>query len=136
MSKRELRRVEVLARVRSKHLRIVDASKLLQVSYRQAKRLWKRYREGGAAGLKHRSVGRPSNHAHETKFRKKVLQLVGEKYGGPVGERWSDFGSRAFVFRGRTEGECRNATTVDAGGRAMEPTAEGAEAPATAGAQR
>ena len=51
MSKEELRRVEVLARVRGKHLRIVDASELLQVSYRQAKRLWKRYREEGAAGL-------------------------------------------------------------------------------------
>src|SRR5438128_3675417 len=88
MSNEELRRVEVLARVRSKHLRIVDASKLLRVSYRQAKRLWRRYREEGAAGLKHRSVGRPSNHAHETKFRKKVLQLVREKYGGPVGERF------------------------------------------------
>jgi len=88
MSKGELRRVEVLARVRSKHLRIVDASKLLQVSYRQAKRLWRRYREEGAEGLKHRSVGRPSNHANETKFRKKVLQLVREKYGGPVGERF------------------------------------------------
>jgi transposase len=79
MSKEELRRLEVLARVRSK---------LLQVSYRQAKRLWKRYWEEGAAGLKHRSVGRPANHAHETKFRKKVLQLVREKYGGPIGERF------------------------------------------------
>jgi transposase len=88
MSKRELRRVEVLARVRSKQLGIVDASRLMQVSYRQAKRLWKRYREEGAAGLKHRSVGRPSHHAHEGKFRKKVLQLVREKYGGPVGERF------------------------------------------------
>src|SRR5215472_14940679 len=76
MSKEELRRVEVLARVRSKHLRIVDASKLLHVSYRQAKRLWRRYREEGAAGLKHRSVGRPSNHVHEAKFRKTVLPLV------------------------------------------------------------
>ena len=35
MSQKELRRVEVLARVRSKELRIVDASQLLQVSYRQ-----------------------------------------------------------------------------------------------------
>jgi hypothetical protein len=34
MSCKELRRVEVLARVRSKQLRIVDASKLLHVSYR------------------------------------------------------------------------------------------------------
>jgi transposase len=88
MSQRELRRVEVLARVRSKQLRIVDASRLMHVSYRQAKRLWSRYRVEGAVGLKHRSAGRPSHHAHEEKFRKRVLQLVGEKYGGAVGERF------------------------------------------------
>jgi transposase len=88
MSKGELRRVEVLARVRSKQLRIVDAGRLMRVSYRQAKRLWKRYREEGAAGLKHRSAGQPSHHAHDGKFRKKVLQLVREKYGGSVGERF------------------------------------------------
>jgi transposase len=88
MSTRELGRVEVLARIRSKQLRIVDASQLMGVSYRQAKRLWKRYREEGAAGLKHRSAGRRSNHARERKFRKKVLQLVREKYGGALGERF------------------------------------------------
>ena len=87
MSTRELGRVEVLARIRSKQLRIVDASQLMGVSYRQAKRLWKRYREEGAAGLKHRSAGRRSNHAREWKLRKKVLRLVREKYGGAVGER-------------------------------------------------
>ena len=47
MSKRELGRVEALARVRSKQLRLVDAGELMRVSYRQAKRLWKRYREEG-----------------------------------------------------------------------------------------
>jgi transposase len=88
MSTGELARVEVLARIRSKQLRIVDASQLMGVSYRQAKRLWKRYREEGAAGLKHRSAGRRSNHARESKFRKKVLQLVRGKYGGAVGERF------------------------------------------------
>jgi len=88
MSQEELRRVEVLARVRSKQLRIVDASRLMQVCYRQAKRLWKRYRDEGAAGLRHRSAGRPSHRAHEGKFRKKVMQLVREKYGGPVVERF------------------------------------------------
>jgi transposase len=88
MSSKELRRVEVLARVRSKQLRIVDASKLLHVSYRQAKRLWRRYREEGAAGLKHRHAGGPSNHTHDSKFRNQVLQLVREKYSGPVGERF------------------------------------------------
>src|SRR3989454_9100380 len=88
MSKRELGRVEVLARVRSKQLRVVDAARLMRVSYRQAKRLWKRYGEEGAAGLQHRSAGQPSNRAYEEKFRQKVLRLVREKYGGPVGERF------------------------------------------------
>lgn len=88
MSKRELGRVEVLARVRSEQLLVVDASRLMRVSYRQAKRLWKRYREGGGAALKHGNAGRPSNRAHEEKFRRKVLRLVREKYGGPVGERF------------------------------------------------
>src|SRR2546422_7879153 len=88
MSKRELGRVEVLARVRSKQLRVVDAARLMRVSCRQAKRLWKRYGEEGAAGLKHRSAGRPSNRAYEEKFRQKALRLVREKYGGPVGERF------------------------------------------------
>src|SRR5574337_660077 len=88
MSKRELGRVEVLARVGSKQLRVVDAGRVMRVSYRQAKPLWKRYREEGAAGLKHRSAGRPSHRAHEPKFRGKVLRLVREKYGGPVGERF------------------------------------------------
>jgi transposase len=88
MSNEELRRVETLARVRSKQLRLVDASKLLRVCYRQAKRLWKRYRDGGAAGLKHRNAGRTSNHARDSKFRNQVLQLVREKYSGPVGERF------------------------------------------------
>ena len=88
MSKRELGRVEVLARVKSEELRVVDATPLLRVSYRQAKRLWKRYREEGAAGLKHRSAGRRSNRAYAESFRCKVLGRVGEKYGGPVGERF------------------------------------------------
>jgi len=88
MSKRELGRVEVLARVRSRELRVVDAARLLRVSYRQAKRLWKRYGEEGAAGLKHRSAGRRSNRAYPERLRRKVLGLVREKYGGPVGERF------------------------------------------------
>ena len=88
MSKRELERVEVLARVRSRQLRLVDAGRLMRVCYRQAKRLWRRYREEGAAGLQHRSAGQASHHAHDLKFQRKVLQLIREKYGGPVGERF------------------------------------------------
>jgi hypothetical protein len=88
MSQEELRRVEVLARVRGHQLRVSDAARLMRVSYRQAKRLWKRYREEGPRGLKHRSAGQASNRACPPKFRQQVLDLVQEKYGGGVGERF------------------------------------------------
>ena len=86
MSERELGRVEVLARVKSGELRVVDAAVLLRLSYRQTKRLRKRYGEEGAAGLKHRSAGRRSNRAYPEKLRRRVLGVVWEKYSGPVGE--------------------------------------------------
>lgn len=88
MSQKELRRVEVLARVKSKELKVVDAASLMRVSYRQAKRLWKRYREEGAPGLKHGNAGRASARAKPERFRRRVLQLVREKYGGGEGERF------------------------------------------------
>jgi transposase len=73
--------------VKSQELRWVDAAVLMCVCSRQAKRLWKRYREEGARGLKYRSAGRRSNRAYPEKFRRRVLGLVREKYGGPAGER-------------------------------------------------
>jgi transposase len=88
MSRRELGRVEVLARVASEELKLVDAAKLLGLSYRQVKRLWRRYREEGPEGLKHRSAGRESNRAKPKKFRDRVLRLVRKKYSGEVGERF------------------------------------------------
>ena len=88
MSTRELRRAEVLARVKSQTLRLVDAAKMLELSYRQTKRLWKRYRGEGAKGLQHRSAGRGSNRAKPEKFRRKVLQLIREKYSGTEQERF------------------------------------------------
>ena len=88
MSRRELTRVEVLGRVKGGELRLVDAAVLIRLSYRQTKRLWKRYREEGAAGLKHRSAGRRSNRAYAESLRCKVLRLVRDKYGGEPGERF------------------------------------------------
>src|ERR1700680_4727 len=88
MSQRELRRIEVLSRVKSKELKVVDAASLLRVSYRQGKRLWKRYREEGAQGLRHGNAGLVSARAKPERFRRRVLQLVREKYGGAEGERF------------------------------------------------
>jgi Helix-turn-helix domain len=53
MSSRELERVEVMGRVASGELKLSDAAVMLQLSYRQVKRLWCRYRQEGRKGLKY-----------------------------------------------------------------------------------
>ena len=88
MSGKELRRAGVLARVESGELKLVKAAVMVGLSYRQTKRLAKRYREGGAQGLKHRSAGGESNRRKGKKFRERVIRLVGQKYSGEEGERF------------------------------------------------
>ena len=88
MSTRELTRAEVLSRVKAGTLSVRSAAQLLGVGYRHAKRLARRYRAEGAKGLRHRSVGRASNHARPTAERERALALVREKYGGAVDRRF------------------------------------------------
>jgi transposase len=88
MSSKELRRAGVLARVESGELKLVSAAVMMGMSYRQSKRLVKRYREGGVQGLQHGSAGRESNRRKSKKFRERVLRLVGKKYSGEEGERF------------------------------------------------
>ncbi len=67
MSKKELARSGVLARVKAGELLVKDGAVLMKVSERQAKRLWKSYRTGGAVSLKHGDAGRRSNRARAAK---------------------------------------------------------------------
>ncbi len=86
MSAKELRRGEVLSRVKRGELKLTEATALLEVSYRQAKRLNKRYRAGGVKALVHGNVGRASNRADD-KRREQVLELVHANYAGEGHER-------------------------------------------------
>jgi transposase len=88
MSARELTRVEVLARVKAGTLSVTSAAVLLQVGYRQAKRLVRRYRAQGATGLRHGSAGRRSNHARPAAERDRILAIVRAKYSGAVDVRF------------------------------------------------
>jgi transposase len=51
MSARESRRAAVMARVVAGDVPLRDAAVMLDISYRQAKRLRQRYRGGGAGAL-------------------------------------------------------------------------------------
>ena len=86
MSRKEFTRGSVLARVAAGTITLTDAVPLLGVSYRQAKRLWCRYRATGVAALVHGNVGRRSNRAHPVTERAQVLALIQTHYGGPVGK--------------------------------------------------
>ena len=88
MSTTELRRAGILARVAAGTLKLGSAARLMEVSYRQAKRLYRRYRVEGAKGLKHRSAGRGSNRAMDARTQRRVLALIREKYSGGVDERF------------------------------------------------
>jgi len=72
--------VEVLGRVKANRLRLREAAEMLELSYRQAKRIWARYRTGGAKALQHGNCGRVSNRAYTAKFRAAVLQQVQARY--------------------------------------------------------
>src|SRR5450756_1522104 len=80
LSRKELSRVEVMGRVKPGSLRLGEAAELLELSYRQAKRIWARYRGGGAKALQHGNCGRGSNRAYASKFRAVVLERVQARY--------------------------------------------------------
>ena len=86
MSKRELNRIDVLARLESGRLTPGAAAALLRVSERQVYRLMRRFREGGPAAIADRRRGRPSNNRLPEVLREQAVALVREHYAdfGPT----------------------------------------------------
>ena len=88
MSSHELERVEVMGRVQGGDLKLIDVAVILELSYRQVKRLWQRYREAGRQGLKHGNAGRASNRRKPLKLQRRVLHLIRKKYSGSEEKRF------------------------------------------------
>ncbi|MBY0545357.1 MAG: helix-turn-helix domain-containing protein [Gammaproteobacteria bacterium] len=65
MSLRDVSRLEVIQKVRSKQLSVKEAGSLLGVSERQIKRLTRAYREEGAQGLISKHRGKAGNNRIE-----------------------------------------------------------------------
>src|ERR1044072_6295538 len=80
MSARERERLKLFERVKRGELSLREAAELCGLSYRQTRRLYKRYRAGGDRGLVHQGRGRPSNRAHPAEFKATVLARYQERY--------------------------------------------------------
>jgi transposase-like protein len=63
-------------------LKLRTAAEMMRVSYRQAKRIWRRYRQDGDVGLVHRGRGRCSNRMRPAAERERAVALYAKKYPG------------------------------------------------------
>jgi hypothetical protein len=57
MSRKERNRIAIKIGIKRRELTLVQAAQVLDLSYRQTKRVWRRYQAGGDAGLVHRRQG-------------------------------------------------------------------------------
>jgi transposase len=97
MSHKERDRMKVMAGVKAKELSQVQAAELMGLSYRQAKRLWRRYQDQGDAGLVHRLRGKPGLRCKPASLRTEVLGLCAQ-------ERYADFGPTLLAEELQKEG--------------------------------
>ena len=80
MSERELQRIEVLSKVLERRMTVVSAAHVLDLTTRQVQRLLKTFQAEGAAALRHKARGRPSNHRYVAGIGELAVQLVREHY--------------------------------------------------------
>lgn len=80
MSEKEVERYEILRRVARKELKIKDTAQLMGVGERQAKRLYKAFKEHGKKGLVSKARGKRSNRAFSKEHEEKILDLVASHY--------------------------------------------------------
>src|SRR5260221_11153759 len=86
MSKRELNRLDVLARLGRDRLTARAAAELMAITPRQTYRLLRKYRDGGASAIANQRRGCPSNNRLPDVVRDHAIALVRERYAdfGPT----------------------------------------------------
>lgn len=70
----------VLNEVKMGRMSLAEGGALMGLSYRQTKRVWRRFKQSGGAGLVHQSRGRPGGRRKEAKLRRRVLARYAQRY--------------------------------------------------------
>ncbi len=86
MSLSERIRLDAVGRIKRGELTVVKAAELMEISVRQARRVWKRFKAEGDRGLLHGLRGRASNRRLSEAVREEAVKLYREKYAdfGPT----------------------------------------------------
>lgn len=82
MSEKERRRLSVMNRVKDGLIKLKAASQMLRLSYRHTKRVWRRFKAQGDAGLIHRRRGCRSNRRLPEATKERALELCRTRYAG------------------------------------------------------
>lgn len=86
MSRKERNRLAIMVQVKQRKLSLGQSADVLRLSYRQVKRIWRRYQRQGDAGLVHRLRGRPSARRKAPELRGRILARYRSQYAdfGPT----------------------------------------------------
>jgi transposase len=86
MNSKEMNRLKVMQKLAERGMDQIKAAKELGISLRQVKRLWKRYREKGAAGLVSQQRGKASHNHLAEATEQAVVDLLHSRYAdfGPT----------------------------------------------------
>ena len=82
MSKKELKRLKYLHLVQGERITLKDASSLINVSYRQVKRIIKKVRGEGGSAIIHKSSGKPSNRSFGDEVIDNIIDIYKSNYSG------------------------------------------------------
>lgn len=80
LTKRDRARIKIMDAVIKKYIKLKEASNILNISYRQAKRLKRQYKTEGSIGLIHKSRGKRSNRKTDDDLREQILNRYKERY--------------------------------------------------------
>jgi len=80
MSNREITRLEAMQRIKDKRLTQKEAARMLSLSVRQIKRLYRAYKAHGARGLVSQRRGKPSNNRLDAETQQKAIDLIYAHY--------------------------------------------------------
>src|ERR1043166_876876 len=105
MSGKERKRLEVLSRVKRGGVTLVKAAEVLGLVYRQTRRVYQRYCQGGDRGLVHGLRGQPSNRRSDRRRKERLIRRYQERYG--------DFGpTLAAEYLSQDEGQAVAVSTL------------------------